>query len=124
MSSPQLFTIVDDSFNNSFVLGPRDWKSTNLPQWFNSTLQSPAFALDQGSPLGTVKMKFEGMFFVVGSIAMFIVVQALRLHFMEILHGVLVARRFASQSTGERLTIQLTRTQIPQATGSGINRRY
>ena len=62
MAAPQLFTIVDDSCSDSFVFGPQEWTKNGLPEEFNSTSQTPAFALDQAAPSGTVKMRFNGVF--------------------------------------------------------------
>ncbi|KAF9481617.1 hypothetical protein BDN70DRAFT_803024 [Pholiota conissans] len=60
MAASPLSVIVDDSRTDLFVFGPLEWTRTNLPEWFNSTSQSANFALDPGSQLGTVQMKFEG----------------------------------------------------------------
>ncbi|KAF8174891.1 hypothetical protein BJ912DRAFT_41472 [Pholiota molesta] len=60
MAGPSLSVIIDDSRTDSFVFGPLEWTRTTLPEWFNSTSQSPTFALNPGSQLGTVQMKFDG----------------------------------------------------------------
>ncbi|KJA17884.1 hypothetical protein HYPSUDRAFT_70381 [Hypholoma sublateritium FD-334 SS-4] len=61
MAAPQLFVIVDDSCSDSFVFGPLEWTRTGLPEEFNSTSQTPTFALDQAGPLGNMKMGFNGI---------------------------------------------------------------
>jgi hypothetical protein len=63
MAGPSLSVIIDDSRTDSFVFGPLEWTRTTLPEWFNSTSQSPTFALNPGGQLGTVQMKFDGEFF-------------------------------------------------------------
>lgn len=62
MAATQLFLLVDDSCSDSFVFGPLEWTRTGLPEEFNSTSQTPTFALDQTGPLGNVKMGFNGVF--------------------------------------------------------------
>lgn len=63
MAGGQLSIVIDDQRSEAIVLtGPSTWKSTALPQWFNGTVQSPDFALNNSGQFGTLQMKFYGTF--------------------------------------------------------------
>lgn len=61
MASLPLSIIVDDQRTDYIVLsGPQQWTSTNEPEWFNGTSQSPTYALQNSGLFGTLQMKFYG----------------------------------------------------------------
>ncbi|KIM41816.1 hypothetical protein M413DRAFT_445030 [Hebeloma cylindrosporum] len=61
MASGQLSIVVDDKRSETIVLtGPASWTTTSLQQWFNGTVQSPDFALNNSGQFGTLQMKFHG----------------------------------------------------------------
>jgi hypothetical protein len=63
MAGSPLSIIVDDKRTDLVVLsGPSSslWTSTNEPEWFNGTSQSPTFALNNSGLFGILQMKFQG----------------------------------------------------------------
>jgi hypothetical protein len=62
MTGGQLSIVIDDQRGEAIALtGPATWKSTALPQWFNGTVQSPDFALNNSGQFGILQMKFQGI---------------------------------------------------------------